>query len=340
MTHDLRPLVLLISVTLFVLASADVLGNDDPLLSQKLPSLGLHFAVSELSIEVPRTDLATDAADVYAPAVRPRMRHRFTNAFPLVAVLQGAMVDKSQYAAFGRRLASQGFVVVVPNHLRSLTLPGASEPVLAPFTEVNVVNHVLERIAAEDANPKSSLHRIVDTNRMALVGHSLGGSVGLYAIAERCAPAICSTYRGSLDEGYRRPAALKAAALYGTNLVNADSTVTDLDSSGVAVALVEGSRDGVATLQEAEETFPTLESPRALISVEGANHYGICDENNPAGAVADESLPELDQDEAVDYIATWTGLWLREQLTRDLIARFWIERVSGSLDGVVQVLVE
>jgi hypothetical protein len=71
--------------------------------------------------------------------------------------------------------------------------------------------------------------------------------------------------------------------------------------------------------------------------IEGANHYGICDENNPPGAIPDPTPPTLEQEEAVARVARWTGFWLRARLRNDPIAKVWLYIFGGSLDGVVTV---
>ena len=264
-----------------------------------------------------------DAADVYAPVVPPSARHRHADAFPLVALLQGALVEKGQYRHFARLLASQGLVVVVPDHLRPF--PGIPVPVR--FSEVGVVTAVYDGAVAAERDPRSPLYRIIDTDSMAMVGHSLGGFVGLYAIAGVCDPQICSAPGGT----YSPPAALRAGAVYGASLVDYDGSVIDLDTSRAPVALMQGDLDGIGIPAKAQATYPILESPRALIELHGANHYGICDDNNPAGGTRDPIDPTLPQWEANFDIARWIGLWLRAQLKDDPWARFWVYRGGGPL---------
>lgn len=78
--------------------------------------------VPELSIQtLSNVGLANgDLADVHfpnIPAIPTHLRDAFTDTFPIVALLQGANVDKAQYKPFAHRLARRGFVVVVANHL-------------------------------------------------------------------------------------------------------------------------------------------------------------------------------------------------------------------------------
>ena len=286
------------------------------------PAADLSLPVATYAVTLP----SGDPADVYHPRVPAGLRPVLADAFPVVAVLQGANVDKSRYGAVSRVLAGQGFVVVVPNHLRP---PGGPLPP-GLFTSQTVVPNVLAAITAEDDRAGSPVAGIVDTDRLGVVGHSFGGAVALFAAADVCEPPLC-------DGPYRRPAELRAVAAYGTNLATGDRLDRDLDTSGVAVALVQGTLDGIAPLLEARTTYPSLERPRALITVAGANHYGITDVDDPAGAVPDPNGPTLGQDRATTLVGRWSGLWLRAQLRGDPVARVLIHLVRGSVDGTVRV---
>jgi hypothetical protein len=105
------------------------------------------------------------------------------------------------------------------------------------------------------------------------------------------------------EQSFTRPAALKAVVVYGGN-----SPGFEADTSGVAVALLQGTRDGVAAPVKADQTLPLLQRPHALISITGANHYGICNQDDP---IADPSTPTLDQELGLDQIVAWTNLWLQ-----------------------------
>ena len=223
------------------------------------------FQVQEFQLELTNGD----EADLYAPRVPPRRRGRYVNAFGMVTVLQGALVDKSQYRTLGRELAQLGLVVVVPNHLRSF--PGLPFPVL--FSELEVVTAVYETLLQENEDTQSPLEDLID----------------------------------------------------------------DLDTSMAPVALVQGSLDGVSTPAEALASYPNLEQPRALITIHGANHYGITDDMEPPGASPDPLLPTLKQRVANLVIARWTGHWLRAQLLDDPRAQFWIYGAGGDFSGIVDV---
>jgi dienelactone hydrolase len=237
-----------------------------------------------------------DLADVYYPNVPAAYRKNFKDAFPVVVVLQGANVDKSFYSQFGTRLALSLFVVVIPNHTQSLPLPPPAPPIPVSglFTSRTVIPSALARIQADDSNLSSPLYT-ADTNTVGLVGHSFGGVAGLFASQppppfDQCAfPPL--SFTPFCQGPYTRPAGLKAAVFYGTNLVVPNSNppilTADLNTSGVAVALMQGTNDSLASLLNAQLTYPTLENPHGLITIVGANHYGITNVNNPPGVIPD-----------------------------------------------------
>ncbi len=116
-----------------------------------------------------------DETDIYFPVTENE-----TATFPVALMLQGALVDKADYSNFATLVARYGFIVAVPNHLREVV--GPNGPVTGQFPDVNLVRDVLAFIQSENINEESPLYRRVDADRMGLVGHSLGGFVGLSAI--------------------------------------------------------------------------------------------------------------------------------------------------------------
>lgn len=296
----------------------------------KLPKPPKKTAVAEVTL--PNGDLA----DVYFPDIEEKKRDALIDAFPVVAVLQGAQVEKSFYRKLGERLAREGFVAVIPNH-RRVVIPGAPAGL---FTSRTVITNVLAQMEAEDANPDSPLYQIVDTGSLGLVGHSFGGVVGLFASAAHdvCLGPFVPPFLAPFCDGqYTRPAALRAAVFYGANLVRNGAVLLDLNTTGVAIALMQGTADGLALPTDAELTYLTLEQPRALIMLNGANHYGICDETNPLGAQPDPSEPELKQKEAVGEVGKWISLWLQAQLMDDPKAE---EKFDKEKHGAVHIRVD
>lgn len=267
-----------------------------------------------------------DTADVYGLVPPARLRRFFRDRFPVVVFLQGALVPRTAYSEVARQIARQGFVVVVPDHFQAL-IPG-QPPLL--FTDQLVLNDALDELATLDADPASPFYQIVDTSRSAVAGHSLGGAVGLFDVAGVCTPPFCFGV-------YPQPASLRAGVFYGTNLVEPTGLI-DLDTSAIPTALVQGSVDGVAVPAEAQTTFElALDGTKALITIDGANHFGLTDNNVVPGAVPDPNAQTLDQATSIRLAARWMGLALRAYVRDDPVANALIFDAQGALDPRVSV---
>ena len=83
--------------------------------------------------------IAGDKTDVYLPQLNKKEFAQIR--LPVALFLQGFDVDKSCYSQFARRLASYGFLVLVPNHRPS------GRPFLAP--ELQQIQAILASLVAE-----------------------------------------------------------------------------------------------------------------------------------------------------------------------------------------------
>jgi hypothetical protein len=289
--------------------------------------------------DIVTNDSLRDTADLYAPLIPNGKLAEYEYAVPVVVVLQGAQVDKEQYSILGKLLAEFGFITVIPNSVRTLPLPFGT----GLYSDVQVVPRAIAAVECEAGETDSPIYGIADTDTVGAVGHSLGGAAVLYAAADVCVIGFCE---GCLNPYgcpgvFERPGALKAVAVYGTNLVPpppAPPIVIQLPYDGsIPIAFLSGSVDGISTPDETEATYDTVPPVKSLVSVVDANHYGINDENNPVGAQPDLLAPGLPQRRGARRIAQTIALWLRWHLTDDLLAEDWFTNAGASLDGVVVV---
>jgi hypothetical protein len=273
------------------------------------------------------TIAARSAADIYYPQQSVKEQRR--NRFPLALLLQGANVDKSNYADFARIVASYGFVVAIANQPRSLQQFGFTG--LLP--ETSQIDAVLKQVKRENSNPTTPIAGIVDTQKLTLLGHSAGGAVGLSAIGNLCiAPVLC-------EGSFHRPKELVGGAFFAANL--RDQTTQEfipIHNSGIPIALIQGDRDSIALPQRAQATYDNIQSPpKALITVSGANHYGITNTNNPPGPIPDSSTPTLEQSQSVETVARWSALFLRAEVLGDRQAFKYVYQTGDALDRNVSV---
>jgi dienelactone hydrolase len=265
---------------------------------------------------------AGDPADVYYPD--PPDLRTGSYAFPVVLLLQGAKVARGFYGGVAAGVASYGFIVVVPDHTsNNIGGPGL-------YAELGEIAAVGARMKLEAASATAPVRGVVDTKRIALMGHSYGGASGLSGMANTCFPPVplCT---------FTRPAELAGGAFYGTNLATPLLGVPALDTGGLPVLLVQGDRDGKALPADAQRTYDQIQKrPKAIISLLGANHYGMTDVDNPAGADPEVNAQPLDHAAGVASSGRWIGLFFAAFLNGDAAARGAL-RVAGSLDRNVAI---
>ncbi len=263
-----------------------------------------------------------DPATVYHPS--PPDLATGDYSFPIALLLQGANVERGYYSQYATIVASYGFVVVVPDHYTtSITGNGY-------YAEPQQTEDVLAHMTAENQG-NGPVAGAIDTGTLVLLGHSYGGAAGLYAIQNQCQFPFCS---GS----FNRPAALKAGAFYGTNMKPPFGSIPPVNNDGIPIALIQGSLDGKALPADTQTTFDLIQSPpKLLVLMNGANHYGVCDQDNPPGAQSDSTAPTLTQSVAIETTARWSAMFLRATALGDTNAGTYLSTVGPNQDGNVTV---
>lgn len=267
-----------------------------------------------------------NTADIYFP--NPSNLKTGNYSFPIALLLEGANVDKSNYSNFASIVARYGFVVVVANQPAPPQFGFAG---LLPTT--SQINAVLAQMVVENSKATSPIAGVVNTQKLALLGHSAGGAVGLSAIANLCLPFVCET-------SFSRPKELVAGVFFGANLRKFPTEeFIPINNSGIPIALLQGNIDSIALPARAKATYDQIKDPpKALITVLGANHYGITNTNNPLGARPDTNAPTIAQDVAVETVARWSGLFLRASVLNDKDAFDYVYSTGDTIDANVSAI--
>lgn len=289
------------------------------------PALAASFTGAPLFAEVDEytTFIDEDPADIYYPVVSNP-----DESIPLVLMLQGALVDKADYQNYAAIVASYGFTVVVPNNERTLAAPGFP-PFTGVFPEQDQVNQVLDFIAVENTRSDAPIAGLVDTQSLGLLGHSFGGAVGIASTQDTCFFVFCAA-------SYSLPEELKGGIFYGTNFDPTQTDVIPPIANQVPTGLILGTLDGVNNSADTVATFEQLlNPPKVLVSVEGANHYGLTNVDSPRDPVR----PTLEQAIATETIGRWSGAFLRAHVADDADAWDYIYNSRGDdADSNVEVV--
>lgn len=265
-----------------------------------------------------------DLADVYYPV----LPNATPDHLPIALILPEAFVDKADYSNYAKEVASYGFVVVVPNNERTLTAPDG-QLLTGLLAEEQQVNEVLAQIKLEDADTASPIFEIADTTSIGLLGHGFGGFVGLAAIQ--------NIIRSASSKDYTRPSELKAGIFYGASFQSAaDSGIFQpINNQDIPTGLIAGTLDSINDFGEVTSTYDNIQdTPKALIAIEGANHYSIANADN---VTLEPNRPTLDQVTATGAIGRWSGLFLRANLLGDRDAFKYVYKTGGDLDPNVSV---
>lgn len=281
-----------------------------------------------------------DEADIFIPVGSSSPSAK---SLPVALFLQGANVDKSNYEEYAKVVASYGFVVVVPNNFNTFTLPPPAPPITGYFSELQQINEVLDFIQDPVASPAAE---VVNPEQLVLLGHSIGGQAGLNAVQGGCTDPC------PFGE-FEQPEELVGAVFYGTNLRNFfDGSFSPIDNGTIPTALILGENDGRALPDNTVATYEQIVNPpKALVSVAGANHFGITDintPNNPSSTpvgvppiIQDPNAQTIPQHISIDTIGTWSALFLRATVLEDPIAiDFVFSGVGNQIDANVDVITE
>ena len=123
-------------------------------------------AYSEVASELTGHDGRTLGLRLYVPDE--------AGHYPVVILSHGFLLNSGLYASYGEHLASWGYVAVLVDYPKNLfNLPSHRD----------LKNYVINIIDWIETSPRPLQGR-ADSDRIALVGHSLGGKVSIYTATE------------------------------------------------------------------------------------------------------------------------------------------------------------
>jgi predicted dienelactone hydrolase len=221
---------------------------------------------------------------------------REEGARPVVLLSHGAGSTRYGNASLAEVLASHGYIVAAPDHVghtMSSHVFGIdnTERAQSAFDRPIDLSRVLDALEERSRGSKFVLKGLVDTNRVAVAGHSFGGAAALGMIGARF-DADRQARECKKDDADRRCAAVPVfgpgqyryrdprigAALLitpaGFDLYRADG-IAEVD----APALVVGAERDTTTpyLEYSKPIYESLKAPHYLLDLEQAGHLTATD---------------------------------------------------------------
>ncbi len=223
------------------------------------------------------------------------------NGFPAIAVGHGFVIGASSYGLIAEHLIPFGFVVALVN-----TETGFSPNHQEFGLDLAFVTHALQQ---ESQNSTSVLYNIVNQEKEAVIGHSMGGGAAWLAAASD--PSIDAVV--GLAPAETNPSAIAAAASVNCNTL-----------------VFSGSDDSVTPPADNHEPIydGTNGGCKTFVSLTGGSHCGyinagtLCDFGEPLGG----SLARADQQEA--YLTLMTA-WLRYFLNAECVEALYTDYVTS-----------
>lgn len=183
----------------------------------------------------------------------------FEEQLPLLVLAHGFGGLPEKFDAFARVVASAGYVVAAPAFpLTNQNAPGGHQQGLSDYiNQPGDVSFVITEILAANADREDPLFAHIDPERIALLGHSLGGLTALAVTRKNC----CRDPR--ID------AVIAAAPLVPLFLAQfGPDPITD----GPPTLLLHGQEDLQIAFQSSVDLYDAIAPPKALVGLPHTGH--------------------------------------------------------------------
>jgi predicted dienelactone hydrolase len=186
--------------------------------------------------------------------------------YPLIILSHGLSASRRQYASYGGRLASHGYVVAAPDYpLSNLGSPGGPR-LNAVLEQPKDLSFVIDEMLKFNDADGNRFKGAIDPDRIGATGHSLGAMT-----------TFMSVY------GPNRDARIKAALPFETpGCFFPESYVGD---TSVPILFVSGTDDLITPPLSATHVYDIANAPRYLVSIRGADHVRFAEVDIPDTAI-------------------------------------------------------
>jgi len=209
--------------------------------------------------------------------------------FPFVVISPGAGMPRSAYTIYAQQLASDGFVAATVDYgaYGFLVSDGKSlDEGPKEATEQNFglvaedwaahITELLDEISGKRPRADKFEHEIaemIDLNRIAAMGHSLGGEASLFACARDSRVRACVDADGGLDGSKLAASGIKSSAL----ILHSHPLYSDADLAKRHRTREEFEKMGKKALADTQALFNVPGADAWVISISGTGHLSFSD---------------------------------------------------------------
>gem|GEM_PF-1943349 len=219
---------------------------------------------------------------------RPKPAHP-VKKFPFVIISPGAGMPRNVYTIYAQQLASDGFVTATVDYGAYGFLVSGDKLLAEGPEEANEQNfgvvaedwaahitELLDEISGKQT-PVDRFEReiaeMIDLNRVAAMGHSLGGEASLFACARDSRVHACVDADGGLDGSKLAASGIKSSAL----ILHSHPLYSDADLAKRHRTREEFDKIGKKTLADTQALFAQPGGDAWVISVRGTGHLSFSD---------------------------------------------------------------
>ncbi len=177
----------------------------------------------------------------------------------LVVLAHGFGGSTARFDAIGRRLAAAGYIVAAPTFpLTNQRAPGGFISAIGDVVEQPAdLSFVIDALLAADGEAGDELYRRIDDRRVAVLGHSLGGSTAIALTRSVC----CTDER------------VGAAVLVAPAVAIAEGSFDGpLDLDGPPTLTLFGAEDPIVPPASAAAFRNDIEPPKVYVELVGGGH--------------------------------------------------------------------
>ncbi|MEV4414803.1 hypothetical protein [Catellatospora sp. NPDC049609] len=239
------------AILVLALLTAAVAGTGSPAAAADTSVPG-SYAVGYVDASVSASGRSFSARIYYPATAAGQNAAVAAGRFPAIAFGHGFLQSVSKYYGTMSHLASWGFVVAAP------TSQGSLLPSHSAFADD--LNAQLTWLVAQDTTAGSRFNAHINTTRLGLSGHSMGGGASVLAASRN--PAVTTV--ANLAAAETNPSAAAAAA-----------------SVSVPMMLVAGERDGTAPIASHQRPiYHGKPAPKQLRTILGGFHCGFIESSS------------------------------------------------------------